>query len=292
MLAFGANLTGFNIVNYFARNVDKILIGRSLGAAPLGLYSNAYRLLLLPVQQISTPLTSVAIPALSRLQDQRDRFRAYYRRGVMLTVAAGMPVVAFLFVSADKAVLTFLGSQWLDAVPIFRALGPAAFIGTFNMATGWVYVSTGTTRRQFQWGIFASTTMVFAYIVGLQWGVIGVAIAYSVVLIVLRFPSVVYCFHGSHLRVRDLGVALWRPATASIVAGILLYATGLRLVIPGPVALSLVTDLVIYLVFYFVVWLLLPKGRRSVGDIMAVVKDLRPAPPETKDEHDDQKENG
>jgi O-antigen/teichoic acid export membrane protein len=291
MLSFGANLTGFNIVNYFARNVDKMLIGWSSGAAPLGLYNNAYRLLLLPIQQINTPLTSVAIPALSRLQEQRERFRAYYRRGVMLTVAAGMPIVAFLFVSADKAILTFLGSQWLDAVPIFRALGPAAFIGTFNMATGWVYVSMGTTRRQFKWGIFASTMTVFAYIVGLRWGVVGVAIAYSVVLIVLRYPSVVYCFHGSHLRIRDLGVALWRPATASITAGVLLYATGMRLIVPGPVALSLVLDLVIYLVFYIVVWLLLPKGRRSAGEILEVAKDLRPAPPETKDEHDDQEEN-
>jgi O-antigen/teichoic acid export membrane protein len=209
----------------------------------------------------------------------------------MLTVAAGMPIVAFLFVSADKAILTFLGSQWLDAVPIFRALGPAAFIGTFNMATGWVYVSMGTTRRQFKWGIFASTMTVFAYIVGLRWGVVGVAIAYSVVLIVLRYPSVVYCFHGSHLRIRDLGVALWRPATASITAGVLLYATGMRLIVPGPVALSLVLDLVIYLVFYIVVWLLLPKGRRSAGEILEVAKDLRPAPPETKDEHDDQEEN-
>jgi len=120
--------------------------------------------------------------------------------------------------------------------------------------------------------------------------VVGVAIAYSVVLIVLRYPSVVYCFHGSHLRIRDLGVALWRPAAASIIAGILLYATGLRLVIPGPVALPLVFDLVIYLVYYFVVWLLLPKGRQSAGEILAVAKDLRPLPPETKDEHDDQKE--
>ncbi|MEJ2722248.1 MAG: lipopolysaccharide biosynthesis protein, partial [bacterium] len=267
LLSFGANLTGFNIVNYFARNVDKILIGWDWGAVPLGLYNNAYRLLLLPIQQINIPLTSVAVPTLSRLQNQRDRYRAYYRRGVMLTVTAGMPIVAFLFFTADKAVITFLGSQWLDAVPIFRALAPAAFIGTFNFATGWVFISMGTTRRQFFWGIFGSTATVLAYVIGLRWGPVGVAAAYSISLIVIRYPSIVYCFRGTHLRPIDLGAALWRPTAASIAAGLALYGTGKLIGVTLPTAVSLVIDLFIYCVYYIVIWVLLPHGWRSARDV-------------------------
>ena len=61
MLRFGLNLTGFSFVNFFARNTDNLLIGKLFGAKPLGLYSKAYGLLLLPLTQINAPIASVAI---------------------------------------------------------------------------------------------------------------------------------------------------------------------------------------------------------------------------------------
>ncbi|UCH83937.1 MAG: lipopolysaccharide biosynthesis protein [Candidatus Latescibacterota bacterium] len=276
LLSFGAYLTGFNIVNYFIRNLDKMLIGWYWGAAPLGFYNNAYRLLLLPIHQINNPLTSVAVPTLSRLQNQHERYRAYYRRGLTLTVAAGMPIVVFLFVAADKAILTVLGPQWADAVPIFRALGPAAFIGTFNFATGWVYSSLGTTRRMFHWGLIASVFSVIAYVVGLRWGPVGVALAYSILIVLMRYPSILFCFHRSHLRPGDFLVPLARPASASIAAGVLLFALTSTFSVPGPPVVSLGFELVIYLAAYILVWLLLPRGRQSARDIMKIVKDFRP----------------
>jgi O-antigen/teichoic acid export membrane protein len=283
MVSFGAHLTGFHIVNYFARNMDKFLIGWYWGASPLGLYSNAYRLLLLPIQQINMPLTSVAVPTLSRLQDQPERYRAYYRRGVLLTVTAGMPIVVFLFVAAEKAVLTFLGSQWLAAIDIFRALGPAAFIGATNVATGWVYVSLGTTRRQLFWGIFASSFTVLSFAIALPWGPIGVGLAFSISLTVLRLPAVIYCFRQSHLQLGDLGVALWRPGISSIAAGAALFGVGSLFEPSFPVGLALAIDFILYLIFYILIWVVLPRGRQSVRDIAQIAHDLRQPVPDSKE---------
>src|SRR5437762_8001519 len=80
MLVFGGNFTGFSVVNYFARNLDNMLIGWWWGAAALGLYAKAYQLLLLPLDQINSPITSVAVPALSRLTDDPERYRQAYLR--------------------------------------------------------------------------------------------------------------------------------------------------------------------------------------------------------------------
>jgi O-antigen/teichoic acid export membrane protein len=284
LVTFGAHLSGFNVLTYVARNIEKMLIGWYWGAGPVGLYNNADRILLLPIQQINTPLTSVAVPALSRIQKEPDRYRAYYRRGVLLTVTAAMPIVAFLFVAAEKAVLVFLGGQWVDAVPIFRALGPAAFIGTFNVATGWVYVSLGSTRRQFHWGLFSTAVTVIAYVIGLPWGPIGVAAAFSASLVVLRLPSVLYCFRGTHLTLKDMGTALWRPAFSSIAAGALLYGFGRAAGLSLPLAVSLGLDFLVYAVFYILVWLGLPGGRGSLAGIMGVVRDLKTSRPPVQEE--------
>jgi hypothetical protein len=62
MLTFGGNVTGFNVMQYFARNADNALIGKFWGANELGLYSRAYQMLLMPMQQINAPLAAEAVP--------------------------------------------------------------------------------------------------------------------------------------------------------------------------------------------------------------------------------------
>jgi O-antigen/teichoic acid export membrane protein len=66
-LAFGGWVSGFNVLNYFGRNADNMLIGWRFGAEALGPYALAYRLLFLPMQLISFPVFKVAVPALSKL---------------------------------------------------------------------------------------------------------------------------------------------------------------------------------------------------------------------------------
>lgn len=70
---FGSSISGFNIVNYFARNADNVLIGRFYGSAQLGFYDRAYRLLLFPLQQLRDPLGRIMLPALARLQSDPER---------------------------------------------------------------------------------------------------------------------------------------------------------------------------------------------------------------------------
>lgn len=125
LLAFGGHMTGSNVLIYFTRNLDNLLIGRYWGAQQLGLYAKAYQLLLMPLQQINAPISSVAIPTLSCLQSDPQGYVAYYRKAIMLIAGLGMPIVAFLFVAADKVILTLLGSQWMSAVIIFRVLALA-----------------------------------------------------------------------------------------------------------------------------------------------------------------------
>ena len=277
LVSFGAHLTGFNVLNYFARNLDKILIGRVNGAAPLGYYNKAYQMLLLPVQQITNPISGVAVPTLSRLQGEPSRYQAYYRRGVFLTVSIGMPVVAFLFVAADKAVLTLLGDQWFDAVPIFRALGPAAYVGTFSMATGWVYLSLARMRRLFAWGVFASVVVALAFVIGIRWGPLGVAYAYSASVIVLFPLALAYCFRGTVVGMGDFIRAIRRPAAASLAAAALLYLFGRFVPAAMPVGLGLIVDFIVYTILYVAVWIGLPNGRDAAREIVEIGKQLRPS---------------
>ncbi len=275
MLAFGGHLTGFNILNYFILNLDNVLVGRYWGTQQLGLYAKGYQLLLLPTQQINAPISNVVIPALSRLQSNPEQYRNYYRKAILLVTTFSMPIVTFLFVAADKTILTILGEQWMDVVPIFQLLAPSAFIWTTYVATGWVYVSLGQTHRQFLLAVVTAPITVLGFFIGVRWGALGVAAAYSITVCILRYPTIVYCFKSTPLKVIDLIDALWRPALASLMAGAALFASNNLFVIGSNLAIELLLDFSIYVLFYILSWSILPNGRQFMNEILSLVKELR-----------------
>jgi PST family polysaccharide transporter len=125
LLAFGRDLTGFTVINYFARNLDNLLIGRVWGAVQLGFYAKAYQLLLLPIDQVIEPVTSVAVPALSRLNEEPERYRQAYLRLLEKVAMVTMPLMAFMVVAADWVVRVVLGPQWDESARLFAVLGVA-----------------------------------------------------------------------------------------------------------------------------------------------------------------------
>lgn len=180
MLAFGGGITSFNMMNYFTRNADNVIIGFALGSGPLGIYTKAYNLLMMPIRQFNGPVSSVMVPCLSRLQSDPDRYRRAYLRAISSLAFIGMPLVAFLFVVVDDAVLVILGPGWEAAATVFRWLAPAALLGTIEVAPEWLCKTLGRAKVQVIWAAISAPIIVGAFIIGAQWGIIGVATAFSI----------------------------------------------------------------------------------------------------------------
>lgn len=223
MLRFGGGVMGFAIFNYLIRNSDNAIIGAALGSKSLGIYSKAYGLLLLPINQINAPLTRVAVPVLSRLRDEPERFRRYYLSAISVLAFVSMPIVAFLFSDTKHFVLTVLGPQWLDSVPVFMYLAPAAFLGALNVAPGWLCVSLGSIRKQFIWAMVSAPILVFAYLIGVQFGIGGVAIAFSLSWSGLYLIFLAYACHNSPVRLSDIAWAVGPTALSAILASAVVF---------------------------------------------------------------------
>ena len=195
MFSFGANLTGFNILNFFSRNLDNILIGRYLGTSALGFYDLAYKLLLFPIRSINDPLSKVIVPILSKMQDDKERLRRVYLRTLGLMLLLTVPGIAAVTIAAEDIILILLGEKWLGIVPVFSWLGIASLIQVMNNSTGWIFISQGYTSTMFKWGIYSSITIISSFIIGIQFGLVGVAMAYTIVSYTLNFP-VLYTIMG------------------------------------------------------------------------------------------------
>ncbi len=267
MLAFGGNLTGFSIVNYVARNIDNLLIGKAWGAQQLGLYSKAYTLLLLPLRQINNPIGAVAVPSLSRVADDPERYRRAYLRMLEKITILTMPGTAFLIATSDWLVRLVLGPQWTEASRLFAILGVSALVQPVANTAGWLFVSQGRTRQLLQWGLVGSTLLVVAIVVGLPWGAAGVATAYSGVSLVVVTPLLAW-FVGRQGPVRAMDLYRTAAPAAWAAMSVLVVLAALRQwwlrtgALPGLLVCFGCTLFVTYGVLYSSA-----RGRRALGDI-------------------------
>jgi O-antigen/teichoic acid export membrane protein len=276
MLRFGGNITAFNTVNYFARNADNILIGKFLGSTALGFYSKAYGLLMLPISQVRAPLFRVAIPTLSRLQSDPERYRSYYVKMLQILAFITFPMVMFLGGFADEIILLVLGPQWTPAAPIFTILAFAAFLQPVDSTSGIVMTTRGLTTRYFRLGSTVAVVLVASFVIGLPWGVTGVALSYTIANYLLHVPCLYWAFHGTPIRMRDFFGALLVPLCAAVI-----------LLVASKAAFSLATELPLIPALllaslagaaaYGLAFFCLPGGRQLLKSFRTTAKMLLPS---------------
>jgi O-antigen/teichoic acid export membrane protein len=224
MLTYGGNLTGHSFTTFFSQNMDNALIGKFWGAYQLGIYSRAYQMLLMPLGQINTPLAAVAVPALSRLADSPERYRAAYLSILEKIAMLTMPGVVFMIVTSDWLMLFLLGPQWREAGRIFMLLGIAAIIQPVSRTGLWLFITQGRSRELFKWGIVGAVLAVVSIVAGLPWGATGVAASYAITDLCITTPLFFwYIGRSGPVRTTDLYRTIAPSACTAICAlGVLL----------------------------------------------------------------------
>lgn len=219
MMALGAHFTGFDCINYFARNLDNILIGRFWGTEALGYYSKAYQLLMMPIRQLNAPLSSVVLPTLSRVQNEPERYSRYYCRTLNLIAFVSTPFIGISMVLCHELILLLLGPRWSQTAVLYKLLAISAWIQVFYNTIGWIYMSLGQGRRLAKWGLIGTALIALSFIAGLPWGPYGVALSYAISMVVLIGPMAIgYAIRESPIRWQQCVQAIWRPMLMSLVA--------------------------------------------------------------------------
>lgn len=269
LLGFGAGITGFNFANFFARNLDNVLIGRVWGEAQLGYYDRAYKLLLFPLSQIANPLSRVMIPALSRMREEPDRYRHAFFRVVKLSLLVSLPGVAFSIATADVLIVFVLGEQWSPSAPIFMALGFAGMIQPLNNPTGWLFISQGRSTDFMIWGLVTAGVAVTAFIAGLPWGAVGVAAAYAISEYVKTPILWMYVGRRGPVKAGDALRSCWPAILAAHVAFAVIYFLHDVFAAHGPAGL-LAAALLSYGVFCLIL-LLFEQGRDTIKEAATLI---------------------
>jgi len=177
---FSGNVFGQRVLFYLHRNADNLLVGRFLGPAALGAYALAYNVMLVPFSRLGGPLQEVLFPAFSRLQDEPERIAALWLRATRLVGALSIPALAGLVVVAPDFVHLVLGGRWAQVAPLLQVLAWVGLLQSLQTLNSNILQALDRTGTLLRYSIVFFAAHLTAFVVGLQWGVVGVAVGYAV----------------------------------------------------------------------------------------------------------------
>jgi O-antigen/teichoic acid export membrane protein len=180
MGGFSSFLVGHRLLYYAHRNADNLLIGKFVGAAALGAYTLAYNIMLFPFTRIAGSVQKVLGPAFARMQNDKPRLADSWIRAVRLLATAAVPLLFGIAVVAPDFVAVVLGSKWAQTAPILQVLAWVGLIQSLQSLNTDVLQALGLASRVFRFTIIFTTSHLVAFVVGLHWGVIGVAAGYAI----------------------------------------------------------------------------------------------------------------
>ncbi len=188
LFGFSLPRVGTLIFSYLIRNLDKIMVGHYLGGAPLGFYEKSYAFMLLPLSNITSVISQVLFPSFSKIQNNHDQIKEMFFKVIRFVAFFTFPLMIGLSIFSEPFVLFLLGEKWSGAIAVLQIL---AWVGLIQSISGFyqpVYLSQGATQLQFKLDIILKTQSVFWIILGIKWGIEGVAYGILIGVLINQFP--------------------------------------------------------------------------------------------------------
>jgi PST family polysaccharide transporter len=239
LLRFGGYYSLSSLVFYVAQNADKVLIAVCLGStaagrAALGMYSQAYNLMMKPVYVVSSPITGIMLPSLSRVAARPERYTELVAKFYRMVAIVLLPAGVGLFLVAVDLMLVLGGESWHDAGRMLMAMAPTVLVQGFLGIAGSVFASAGRAGSLLIGAIATMLALLLGYLIGFGlgnlWGTapidpaLGVAWSVSAVsLFVIFVPYLLFCFRTVQVSFFAVFRQLTTPWLASLVMGCVVY---------------------------------------------------------------------
>ncbi len=181
IVGFSTRVFGSEVLRFLSQNADNTLIALRLGPAALANYALSYRVLLLPVQILSQTANRLIFPIFSRLNDEPDRQAEHFLRVTTSLALAVVPPMLLVALNAPLGVPIVFGSEWDAAIRPMQILAVVSILSAVVSTGGGVMLAKGRADWALRWGVVTTAALIGGFVVGLQWGIDGVAWAYIAV---------------------------------------------------------------------------------------------------------------
>jgi O-antigen/teichoic acid export membrane protein len=224
LMRYGRHVGVANLINYGNANSQGIVVGRVLGATPLGYYAIASRLAYMPVSVVGNVVGRGVFAALSHVGDDPARFRQIWIENIQRLALLAIPAGIALALVADPLVLTLLGESWEPAIRPLQLLALSSVVASFSGTSGEVFQALHRPKLRVAGEAIYLVLIIPALVVGAYWGgIVGAAAAVLAVRGAVGIGLVAFIVRLLAIRLQELAHAILRPALGwALMAGSML----------------------------------------------------------------------
>ncbi len=184
LLFFGGGMTLAKVANYLATQGDNLVVGKTLGAAALGIYGRAYQFMVMPASLFGNALDRALFPAMSKVQHDTARLSKAYFTGIGIIALVAIPISAMMVLLAPEIVAVVLGPAWNEVVLPLQILSfSLLFRMSYKLSDSLARATGAVYRRAWRQIIYAGCVLLGAYL-GQFFGLYGVATGVALALII------------------------------------------------------------------------------------------------------------
>ncbi|MCW8889432.1 MAG: oligosaccharide flippase family protein [Sedimenticola sp.] len=172
-----SSLATFNsFLDTFKDRSPSLFLGKFVGMDSVGIFERAVGLAELFNRLLMQAVWSIAMPLIADRVRSGNDIEKGYLYAVALVTGAGMAFFGWLIIAADVVVYYLFGDQWNEAVPLVRLLCLQMAIEIPNYLSSSLIIGHGHIKRQTILTILSRGISITGVVVGVFWGVRGVAI--------------------------------------------------------------------------------------------------------------------
>jgi O-antigen/teichoic acid export membrane protein len=218
IISYAKYVLGEGLGKYIANNMDYFIVGRVLGAGPLGFYTLAFSLANYPIANFTTILSHIAFPTFASLQADSDYARRVYLKLVRIITALVVPALVMLALLAAPLV-GLLGDKWQPSVFPLQLLVVAGISKAISIPSSDILRSFGFASIPSRISILQGLAITGAVILVASRGINTVALTVTVILSLASWMVTVITCRTFGIGVRELGRSLI-PAVALTSSGV------------------------------------------------------------------------
>lgn len=184
-MKIGVFSVGSQVLDYFSREIDIILISATLGKETLGMYSLCKKLVMAIYSAVNPILLKVLAPLLAKLQSDINYLRAIYYDVVETVSLVNFPLYFLVAVFSYGIIYFLYGKNYVEGAPVLSLL--AIYYGYLSSVSpvGSLQTALGRTDSGFYWTVFRIVLSVLFISVGANWGLNGIVLS----LLIMSFVS-------------------------------------------------------------------------------------------------------
>lgn len=220
---FGARVTATRALSLLATRIDYLILGPFLTAAALGILHMARRIVNASNTGLFVTANRVAFPTFAIIQDEDERLRRGFLRSVAYLSLIFFPVFTGLAIVGPEVVRVFLGEKWIEAIVPMQIFCATGILGSTGVTTGPILRAKGRPGIEMFLTMMGVAFRVPALLLSVRFGIVGIAVALTVVSVLLLPVRLVIISKSIGVGPRDYLAAL-RSAVGGTVPMALVVA--------------------------------------------------------------------